>query len=121
MRKSPMPSVKTLSAVFDNPKLAREILTMPHATLAETDGGKARIAECFHHPKWYDVRLHALDHIEPSTFGVEACQARNGEFADYLNTGDMYDTTLIYWRGRYRVQSLGEFIETMERNGVKFD
>ena len=29
--------------------------------------------------------------------------------------------TIIYWRGRYRVQSLGDFVETMGRQGVRFD
>ena len=27
---------------------------------------------------------------------------------------------VIYWRGAYRVQSLGDFVETMERQWVHF-
>lgn len=34
--------------------------------------------------------------------------------------GETYAPTVIYWRGQYRVQSVGDFIETMQRQGVRF-
>ena len=114
------PSEKTLSRVFSDAKQARKILTMAHAELSVTEAGKARIGECLNPPKWYDVRLHALNAIEPGLHGVETMETTSGEYADYLNTGDMYADTLIYWRGAYRVQSVGDFVETQERNGVAF-
>lgn len=115
-----LPSIKTLSLVFDDARQARKILEMTHSELASTDAGRARIAECYYHPNWYDVRLTVLDSIDPGLHGVEGIESNNGEWATYLNTGDTYAPTLIYWRGRYRVQSIGDFIESMEKRSVYF-
>jgi len=106
--------------VFDDAKQARAILKMPHAELSVHPAGLARIRECLNPPKWWDVRMHVLNSIDPGLYGVESAQSVSGEHAEYLNTGDTYAPTLIYWRGFYRVQSLGDFIETMERQGVRF-
>jgi hypothetical protein len=110
------PSIKTLSAVFDDPAHAKRILRMPRAQLFETPAGAARDAACYNPPKTHDIRMTVLDSIEPGTYGVEYIAFVNGEYADYLNTGETYAPTLIRWRGRYRVQSMGDFIETMERS-----
>lgn len=115
-----LPSIKTLSRVFDDAKQARAILTMSHAALSEHPAGKARIRECSNFPGWLNVRLTALNSIDPGLYGIESVQSASGEHAEYLNTGDTYAPTLIYWRGFYRVQSLGDFVETMERQGVRF-
>ena len=114
------PSIKTLTRVFDNPHEARRVLKMKHVELSDHPVGAARILECMHSPKWYDVRLTVINSIDHGLHGVESCETVNGEYCDYLNTGDIYADTLIFWRGNYRVQSLGDFIETMDRNGVKF-
>jgi hypothetical protein len=112
------PSIKILSKVFENPAEAKRVLFMSHKQLAEHPVGAARIAECYHWPAWHDVRMTILNSIDPGLHGIETIRGR--ECADYLNTGDTYAPTLIFWRGAYRVQSVGDFIETMERQGVKF-
>ena len=44
---------------------------------------------------------------ELGTFGVE------GHYdLQYLNTGDSYEETVIYWRGRFCVASVGEILES---------
>lgn len=116
-----LPSIKTLSSVFYDAKQARSILEMSNDQLRELPAGAARIAECYHAPKWCDVRMHCLNAIDSGLHGLESVQSVNGEYAEYLNTGDTYAPTLIYWRGAYRVQSLGDFIETMERQSVRFN
>ena len=116
-----LPSIKTLSAVFTDAKQARKILEMTRADLAELPAGKARIAGCYNPSKTYDVRMHCLNAIGPGLFGVEAIESSDGLYADYLNTGDVYAPTLIYWSGRYRVQSVGGFVEALERQGIKFN
>lgn len=115
------PSIKTLSKVFSDPKKARAIFEMSRTQLLETTAGDARDKECYHAPKTYDLRLHVLNACDSGLHGVEAVQSAGGEYADYLNTGDTYAPTVIYWRGRYRVQSLGDFVETMQRQGVQFN
>ena len=105
------PSVKTLANICENPKQARAIFEMTRAQLAETKPGKARIAACHNAPKTYDVA---------GFHGLESAQATNGAFVDYLNAGDAYSPTIIYWNGRYRVQCFGDFVETMARQGVIF-
>lgn len=113
-------SVKTLAAVFTDAKAARRVFEMTRAQLVETDAGRARVAECHNPPKTYDVRLHVLDALEPGLCGVESLESTAGEYADYLNTGDTYAATVIYWRGAYRVQSVGDFVETLGRQNVRF-
>ena len=113
------PSIKMLAQVFDNPVEAKRILQMSHAELSAHPVGAARIAACHHRPKWYDVRMTILNSIDPGLHGVESITGRQ-EYVDYLNTGDTYTPALIFWRGRYRVQSVGDFIETQEKHGVKF-
>lgn len=115
-----LPSIKTLARVFENPKHARAIFEMSHEELAAHPIGRARIAECYNAPKWNDVRMHVLNTLDSGLFGLEAIQTNSGEYADYINTGDTYADTVIYWRGAYRVQSIGDFIETMERQNVNF-
>lgn len=112
------PSVKTLSAVFTDAREAKRILTMDYAQLRQLPAAQERIAECLHPPKKWDVRMHCLNAIEPGLHGLESAQTASGdEWAEYLNAGDSYAPTLIYWRGNYRVQSLGDFVE---RSHVRF-
>lgn len=115
-----LPSIKTLSRVFEDAPAARRIMEMTRAQLAELPAGAQRLRECLNSPKTWDIRLHCLNAIDAGLHGIEAIQSTGREYADYLNSGDTYAPTLIYWRGAYRVQSVGDFIETMERQNVKF-
>jgi hypothetical protein len=115
-----MPTVKTLQSIPDaDHKRMREILKMTRTELLCIPVCEARDSECYHPPKTWDLRMAALNEAA-RTFGYESCESENREYAEYLNTGDSYVPTIIYWRGRYRVQSVGDFIETMERQGVHF-
>ena len=106
------PSIKTLSEVFEDPAAAKRIFISSHASLRQSVAGAARIAECWNMPAWHDIRLTCLNALDPGLFGVESVQSTTGEYADYINTGDTYAPTVIFWRGKYRVQSIGDFIET---------
>lgn len=114
------PSVKTLSTVFDKPRVARVILEMSRARLLATEAGKTLDRDCLRGPATAHIRMHVLNALDRGLHGVECVETTKGEFADYLNTGDMYAPTVIRWRGNYRVQSLGDFVEVQERAGVKF-
>ena len=114
------PSAKALSAVFSDPKTAKRILQMPRAQLCKLPAGRARVANCYNPPETENIRLHCLNAIESGLYGVEWCQTTRGQYVDYLNAGDVYTPTLIYWRGTYRVQSLGDFIESLGRQSVRF-
>lgn len=113
-----MPSVKTLSLVFDDASQARRILLATREQLMEWDAAEERVRECYGRPSTDDIRMHVLSELDPGLFGVE-CIRVGREGADYLNTGDMYAATLILWRDNFRVQSCGDFIEIMERGGFK--
>jgi hypothetical protein len=107
-----LPSVKTLQEVFGgNAKAARKILEMTFAELADTLHGAARIAECYHTPATSDIRMHVLDSLGGS-FGVEAFETKKG-WCKYLNTGDTYALTLVYFQGKYQVASWGDIAERM--------
>ena len=106
-----IPSVKTLRSVFgDNAKQARAILEMVRSQLEERPECSAIVARCFHPPKTYILRMTALDKLA-GTYGVEAFQIRDGSWCEYLNAGDTYATTLLWFRGRYRVGCWGDIAE----------
>ena len=56
-------------------------------------------------------------YVDLGTFGVEGDCALNGEGCidiQYLNTGDAYETTIVYYRGRLMVASWGDIVEAQE-------
>jgi hypothetical protein len=109
-----LPSVKTLESIFGlRAKEARTILEMNRAQLVETEAGSKRVRECLNPPDTVDLRMHVLNRLG-HFHGVESVKV-DRHYADYLNAGDSYAPTLIYWNGRYRVQSYGDFIEIQER------
>lgn len=112
------PSVKTLSRIFDKPGDAKRIFKMSRGELIAGPGAE-RFAECHNPPKTYDIRMYALNACG-SFHGHESIESTAGEYAEYLNAGDTYAETVIYWRGAYRVQSIGDFVEIMEKRGVHF-
>lgn len=69
------PSAFSLAAVFgENAKQAKRVLMMSRADLADTDAGRARIAECYNPPKTYDVRMHVLNALDDGLHGVGAAR-----------------------------------------------
>ena len=51
------------------------------------------------------------------TYGVEGDCHLNGENSidiQYLNTGDTYAPTIVYYKGRFRVTSWGDIVEQAE-------
>ena len=106
-----LPSIKTLGAVFgDKAREARAILGMTRAQLEALPAGAARVRECFHPPKTYDLRMSCLDALGAS-YGVEGFETRHGAVCHYLNTGDAYAPTIVRFNGRYRVASWGDIAE----------
>lgn len=109
-----LPSIKTLSRVFGDPKRARAILEMTRAQLIEQCPAAAERNRASYHPhKTYVLRLDALNAIDAGLHGVESVRLRNGQWLEYLNTGEMYAETMIYMGGRYRVACLGDLLERM--------
>ena len=95
-----LPSIKTLAAVFgDKAREARKILEMTRTELETLPAGAARLRECYHPPKTYDLRLTCLDALGDS-YGVEGFRLRDGSYCDYLNMGDTYTLTLLRVHGR---------------------
>jgi len=109
-----LPSIKTLSQVFGNAKRAREILE--GVNLSESPAVQALRKASYNPQPKFLIKLTALSELG-NFYGVESIESEDGEYAEYVNTGDVYNMTVIYWRGRYGVQCLGDFIE---RNKVKF-
>ena len=56
-------------------------------------------------------------YIDLGTCGVEGDCAMNGEGCidiQYLNAGDTYDLTIVYYRGRFLVTSWGDIVESVQ-------
>jgi hypothetical protein len=113
--KARTPSVKTLAPLFDNPHEAKRILQMSRAELIAHPVGARRMRECFNPPQTYDLRMTILASLPGSTFGYESAEV-NDEYLDYLNAGDFYASTLVRWRGHYRVTCPADIIERFDRS-----
>ena len=114
------PSSKTLRFIYgDKAKEAKALLKANRADLLKNEAADKMRRACYSTVRNFELRLCALNALG-EFYGVETISAVNGERADYLNAGEMYTPTLIRWRGNYRVQSIGDFIETLERQGVRF-
>jgi len=113
------PSIKTLSAIFDDPKTARGILDGSIDPESVSEWARDYVSKCYHHPPNYLVKMYALDQIG-GFFGVEYAEHSTQGFY-YLNAGDTYAPTLVR-RGpnRYQVTTIGGVIETLERQGYRF-
>lgn len=116
------PSIKTLSTIFgDKAKAARQILEATGSSqfIEEFPSTKSWRDSCLYRPKLHATKLHALNTLG-DFHGVECAETVDGEWAEYLNAGDTYAGTIIFWRGRYIVQCLGDFVETKERQRIIF-
>lgn len=114
------PSVKTLSRVFgDDAIKARKILSSMSKQELIDEAHKLGLT-WYHTPKDWEIKMELLGRLG-DCYGDEAAQSTGGEWVCYINTGSTYNPSLIRWRGEYRVQSLGCFIETMARQSVHFE
>lgn len=114
------PSINKLALVFSDPKKAKEILQMTRQELMVIPAVQWRMKNCINPPRNYDLVLTALNAIDSKVYGVESIKSEKGEFASYINVGDVYKPTVIYYQNTYRVKSIGDFVEMMEKQGVKF-
>lgn len=107
-----IPSVKTLERAFPGKGKTLRRLLQSEQAVREHPAAIARVRECYHEPKLYDLRLHALN-AELGTFGVGYAEGQGSSVSfDYLNTGDTYGTTIIrFVDGRYRVGDWGTVVE----------
>jgi len=105
-----LPSVRTLREVFgENARQARKVLEMSRSELVALPAGAERVRECYNPPDTHDVRMTCLNALA-DTHGVELFDTRRG-VCEYLNAGDTYAVTLVYFRGRYMVTSWGDIAE----------
>ena len=104
------PSIKTLSTITDKAKQAKALLIMSRTELEQTPVGAARVAECLHPPKTWDIRLTCLNALLEG-HGLECFQTKNGSWVEYINMGDTYMPTIVRVNGHYRVTSWGDIAE----------
>ena len=106
------PSIKTLSEVFEDPKQARRVFEMSRRELVEFSKAAHELSLLTYHPfKTWELRLTALSELDNGLCGQEAIQNKNGEWLDYINSGDCYNPTIVYWRGKYRVCCVADIVE----------
>jgi hypothetical protein len=112
MRNPPRsPSVKALRELYgDKAPGIKRILRMNRASLMALPAGDARVRECHHEPALQDLRMTCLN-AECETFGVEGFQIKNGDWVEYLNTGDTYEPTICRINGAYRIACWGDIVE----------
>jgi hypothetical protein len=95
------------------------------------EGTRNWIHSCHHRPKPYEIALDAISRLMDG-FGVEAAELhedeeqvdsyhRNFRFS-YVNMGDTCTATILrdHATNEYHITSWGDYIERLERQGVKF-
>lgn len=106
-----IPTIKSLVPVFgDKAKQARKILEMDTMHLHAEFEADGMMQGYYNQPTKKEMRMLLLDKLG-ETHGVEAIALGNGEIVDYLNSGDTYTPTLVFWRGNYRVTDWGTLVE----------
>lgn len=118
-----VPALKTLRhirwATDEQHRLARRLISGKDKLEQYEDVNKW-VAQCYHKPPYLDRLLCALNQVY-ETYGVEVIN--KGDFwdspivAEYLNTGDTYETTLVYRHdlGRFQVTTWGDLVEMFDR------
>jgi len=73
-------------------------------------------------PKTYQCKLEAIN-ILIGGHGVEGFPDPDDMTAsglEYVNMGDTYTTTVVYWKGRFMITTWGDVVEGLERQGIYF-
>lgn len=83
----------------------------------DTEAGQRRKAECYNDPGHHDLLMHALNALL-ETHGVEyvgEVDMHTGPPVEYLNTGDSYAWTLVWYRDseKFRVEGYCDAIERL--------
>lgn len=85
-------------------------------TFGVTDQEAEFIRQCLQDGNMKKINL-------PGFYGVEHAFTESGGVGfSYLNTGDTYSPTIVRRNGSdtYRISTMGDEVEAMERKGVKF-
>lgn len=61
---------------------------------------------------------HGIEFIAQNPYGVS--ERDFGEHFEYVNMGDTYVPTVIYHRGKFKIASWGDLVESLERRGKRF-
>lgn len=120
------PSVKTLMSIrgVDKEKAAlirrimlRKVRVTGNELFPVTNDWLDR---CYNLPVRYELQMSAIDEVIGG-FGVEGGEfcsdgfLQDGKWYVYVNMGDTYDNTVLYYNGSFRVICLGDFVERMEK------
>lgn len=79
----------------------------------------AWVGQCCNAPSLHEVKMHILDEMLGS-YGVEFINLEPDNYRwpkgiEYLNMGDTYTPTLIYFNNRYSIGCWGDYLEYWER------
>jgi hypothetical protein len=96
------PSIKTISNAFQH----ADAKAIRHAMENRLGGTLNRLLEGY----GWEYVYHAT---ETGQFGEPEMVFK------YVNTGDTYSATVVSYQGRYRVTTMGDMIESLERRGVQ--
>jgi len=112
------PSIKTLSAIFDDSKTARGLIDGALDPCEVSRNACELERTSYHLPPIYLLKMEALNELG-GFYGVASFEYSGG-FIEYLNAGDTYAPTLFYrpdLQDRWQVSTLGDIVETLERKG----
>ncbi len=105
----------------------RQVVALCNGTATRTEidavpAVEALIRQCYNPPSRHHKVMTALDSLL-ETHGCEylgEVHMHDGPPVEYLNTGDPYVATIVWYRdsGKFKVQGWGDALEWCERHGV---
>lgn len=109
-----IPTEKSIRLHFENPEIdPKEVRKVFKTSLEELYQYKSVIEYrkgCYHEPTMGDMRRVAMNEVIQG-HGVEACCSKGGKFAEYINMGDIYNATVVWYHGMCYFTTLGGFLE----------
>lgn len=110
----PLTQAQNLQKIAQSNRATLETL----ATQPEYTKVNQWINEFRYHPlKTHEIRLELLNSclnlhgVESIKINEESLGMYASDYVTYLNSGDSYNNTIIYYKGRYILSTLGDFLE----------
>ena len=78
------------------------------------------VRSCYNTPSFHEQKMEALNVVLQMHGVEEIIDSKGYRLCSYLNSGDIYNTTLLFYNGKYHIGDLGSLRESAERRGRHF-
>ncbi len=109
-----MPSYKSMESHFAGMGIdiqeVRNTLEAGRKVLLQSEAVQKFEKGCYFPPSVYELRLVAMN-IVLRGHGIVGIKSKRNQYADYINMGDTYVPTIIWYNGMCHFTTVGDFME----------